>query len=180
MAFILGATMWERSGQAGASSAALTKLTFGMPTTPRNLVHIGPWVAKEQGFFVEEELDVEITTFEGGIYVIRNVVNGALDARGGAGSGAIISAAKKAGIKTIYAPAPRFSSTLTVRSNIKTLQDLKGKKFGVQEIGGFAGVLNCMVVEKSGIKPQEGTFVSLASTDLPPLLPGPHDTALLP
>ena len=47
MAFILGATMWERSGQAGASSAALTKLAFGMPTTPPNLVHIGPWVAKE-------------------------------------------------------------------------------------------------------------------------------------
>jgi len=179
MAFILGATMWERSGQAGAPTAALTKLTFGMPTTPPNLVHIGPWVAKEQGFFVEEGLDVEITTFEGGIYVIRNVVNGALDAGGGAGSGAIISAAKKAGIKAIYAPAPRFSSTLTVRSNIKTLQDLKGKKFGVQEIGGFADVLSRMVLQKAGIKPEEVTFVPIASADVPPLLAGQIDTAVL-
>src|SRR5947199_9959923 len=99
MAFILGATMWERSGQAGAPTAALTKLTFGMPTTPPNLVHIGPWVAKEQGFFVEEGLDLEMTTFEGGIYVIRKGVKGALDAGGVAASGTIISAGKETAIK---------------------------------------------------------------------------------
>jgi NitT/TauT family transport system substrate-binding protein len=179
MLVILGAAIFERAAQAGEATAPLTKVTFGAPTTPPNLVHITPWVAKEQGFFVEEGLDVEITTFEGGVYVIRNVVSGSLDARGGAGAAAIVSAAKKAGIKAIYAPAPRFSSTLTVRSNIKTLQDLKGKKFGVQEIGGFADVLSRMVLAKAGIKPDEVTFVPIASADVPPLLAGQIDTAVL-
>ena len=50
MAFILGATMWERSGQAGAPTAALTKLTFGMPTTPPNLVHIGHGWQRSRAF----------------------------------------------------------------------------------------------------------------------------------
>jgi len=179
MVLILGAAISGRAAQAGDATAPLTKLTFGAPTTPPNLVHITPWVAKEQGFFVEEGLDVEITTFEGGVYVIRNVVSGSLDAGGGAGAAAIVSAAKKAGIKGIYAPAPRFSSTLTVRSNIKTLQDLKGKKFGVQEIGGFADVLSRMVLAKAGIKPEEVTFVPIASADVPPLLAGQIDTAVL-
>ncbi len=179
MAVIVGAAIWGTAAQAGETNAPLTKLNFGAPTTPPNLVHITPWVAKEQGFFVEEGLDVEITTFEGGVYVIRNVVSGSLDAGAGAGAAAIISAAKKAGIKAIYAPAPRFSSTLTVRSNIKTLQDLKGKKFGVQEIGGFADVLSRMVLQKAGIKPDEVTFVPIASADVPPLLAGQIDTAVL-
>jgi NitT/TauT family transport system substrate-binding protein len=179
MVLIFGVALWGRAAQAGEAKPPLTKMTFGAPTTPPNLVHITPWVAKEQGFFAEEGLDVEITTFEGGIYVIRNVVNGSLDAGGGAGAGAIVSAAKKAGIKAIYSPAPRFGSTLTVRSNIKTLQDLKGKKFGVQEVGGFADILSRMVLAKAGIKPNEVTFVPIASADVPPLLAGQIDTAVL-
>jgi ABC-type nitrate/sulfonate/bicarbonate transport system substrate-binding protein len=154
-------------------------MTLGMPTTPPNLVHIVPWVAKEQGFFADEGLDVEITTFEGGIYVIRNVVSGGLDAGAGVGASVAVSVAKKAGIKAIFGSAPRFASTMTVRSNIKTLQDLKGKKIGVQEIGGFADVLSRMVLAKAGIKPEEVTFIPIASADVPPLLAGAIDTAVL-
>src|SRR5215470_391953 len=137
VAVILGAAIFGRAVQAGEATAPLTKLTFGAPTTPPNLVHITPWVAKEQGFFVEEGLDVEITTFEGGVYVIRNVVSGSLDAGGGAGAAAIVSAAKKAGIKAIYAPPPRSSSPLTVRPKIKPLQAPKGKKSGARKLVGL-------------------------------------------
>jgi NitT/TauT family transport system substrate-binding protein len=175
----LGAAMCGSISQAHGASASLGKLSFGAPTTPPNLVHITPWVAKEQGFFTDEGLDVEISTFEGGIYVYRNIVGGGLDAGAGAGAAAVISAAKKAGFKAIYAPAPKFSSTLTVRGDIKTLQDLKGKKIGVQEIGGFADVLSRMVLAKAGIKPDEVSFVPIASADVPPLLAGQIDTAVL-
>lgn len=168
-----GAILW------GGPVSAASKLTLGMPTTPPNMVHIAPWVAKEQGFFAEEGLDVEIPTFEGGIYVIRNVVSGGLDAGGGAGASVAVSVARKAGIKAIYSLAPRFASTMTVRSNIKTLQDLRGKRFGVQEIGGFADILSRMVLRKAGIKPEEVTFVPIASADVPPLLAGAIDTAIL-
>jgi NitT/TauT family transport system substrate-binding protein len=178
MALFAASAIWGTPAQPGEAKS-LTKFTFGAPTTPPNLVHITPWVAKEQGFFVEEGLDVEIITFEGGVYVIRNVVNGSLDAGGGAGAAAIVSAARKAGIKAVYAPAPKFSSTLTARSNIKTLQDLRGKRFGVQEIGGFADVLSRMVLQKAGIKPDEVFFVPIASADVPPLVAGQIDTAVL-
>jgi ABC-type nitrate/sulfonate/bicarbonate transport system substrate-binding protein len=164
----------------GGWAAAATKVTFGAPTTPPNLVHISPWVAKEQGFFAEEGLDVEITTFEGGVYVIRNVVSGGIDAGGGAGPSVAVSVARKAGLKAIYASAPRYASTLTVRSTkIKSLEDLKGKKLGVQEVGGFADILTRMVLRHAKIKPEEVTFVPIASADVPPLVAGAIDTAIL-
>ena len=169
------AALWARPGL----TAGPIKVKFGMPTTPPNLVHVTPWVAQEQGFFKEEGLDVEISTFEGGIYVIRNVVSGALDAGPGAGASVAVSVARKAGIKAIYGMAPRFASTMTVRSNIRTLEDIKGKKIGVQEIGGFADILSRMVLRKAGIKPDEVTFVPIASADVPPLLAGAIDTAIL-
>jgi NitT/TauT family transport system substrate-binding protein len=172
---LVGAGLWVYPGPA----APATKLTFGMPTTPPNMIHISPWVAQEQGLFKEEGLDVEISTFEGGIYVIRNVVSGSLDAGAGAGGSVAVSIARKAGIKGIYGLVPRFGSTMTVRSNIKTLQDLKGKKIGVQEVGGFADILSRMVLRKAGLKPEEVTFVPIASADVPPLLAGAIDTAIL-
>jgi ABC-type nitrate/sulfonate/bicarbonate transport system substrate-binding protein len=77
---VLGGIAFWLSAAPLSLAATATKLTLGMPTTPPNLVHIVPWVAKEQGLFADEGLDVEITTFEGGVYVIRNVVSGGLDA----------------------------------------------------------------------------------------------------
>jgi ABC-type nitrate/sulfonate/bicarbonate transport system substrate-binding protein len=174
-----GATLCVSLGSAEGASTPLTKISFGMPATPPNVVHITPWVAKEQGFFAEEGLDVEINTFEGGIYVYRNVVGGGLDAGVGAGAAAVVSAGKKAGFKAIYSPAPKFSATLAARGNVKTLQELKGKNVGVQEIGGFADVLTRMVLAKAGIKPDEVHFVPIASADVPPLLAGQIDTAIL-
>lgn len=159
--------------------ASATTLTFGMPTTPPNMVHLSPWVAMEQGFFKQEGLDVEISTFEGGIYVVRNVVSGSLDAGAGAGASVAVSVAKKAGVKAIYGLAPRFASTMTVRSEVKNLQDLKGKKIGVQEVGGFADILSRMVLRKAGLKPEDVNFVPIASADVPPLLAGAIDTAIL-
>lgn len=161
-------------------AAAATKIRFGAPTTPPNMVHLTPWVAKEQGFFADEGLDVEITTFEGGVYVIRNVVSGGIDAGGGAGASVAVSVARKAGLKAIMSTAPKFASTMTVRSTtIKALQDLKGKKLGVQEIGGFADILSRMVLRQANLKPEDVTFVPITSADVPPLVAGAIDTAIL-
>jgi len=167
------------AGLAPAAAQPAVKLKLGMPTTPPNLVHITPWVAREQGFFAQEGLDVEIVTFEGGVYVVRNVVSGALDAGAGAGASVAVSVARKAGVRAILGMAPRFGSTMTVRATIRTLEDLRGKKLGVQEVGGFADVLSRMVLRRAGIKPEEVTFVPIASADVPPLVAGAIDTAIL-
>ena len=174
---LVAAALWNIPGD---SAGAATKVSFGNPTTPPNLIHIPPWVAKEQGFFAEEGLDVELVTFEGGVYAIRNVVSGATDVGTGAGASVAVSVARKAGIKVIHGMTPKFGSTMTVRSTlIKNLQDLKGKKLGVQEVGGFADILTRMVLRKANIKPEEVTFVAIASADVPPLVAGAIDTAIL-
>jgi ABC-type nitrate/sulfonate/bicarbonate transport system substrate-binding protein len=57
LALVLAGIGFWASSASLSFAASPTKLSLGMPTTPPNLVHIGPWVAKEQGFFTEEGLE---------------------------------------------------------------------------------------------------------------------------
>ena len=47
------------------------KVTFGVPVTPPNVIHISPYVAKDMGFFTQQGIDVDIVTFEGGVGTLR-------------------------------------------------------------------------------------------------------------
>jgi len=55
------------------------KVVFGVPVTPPNVVHIPPYIAKELGFFAENNIEVELVTFEGGTQTLRGSVAGGLD-----------------------------------------------------------------------------------------------------
>jgi NitT/TauT family transport system substrate-binding protein len=66
-----------------------------------------------------------------------------------------------------------------VRGNIKTMEDLKGKRIGVQEPGGFSDILSRSVLRSAKIDPKEVNFVSIASEDVPALVANQVDTAIL-
>src|SRR5678815_5463218 len=70
------------------------KVVFGVPVTPPNVVHIPPYVAKELGFFAENNIDVEFVTFEGGTQTLRGSVAGGLDITGTSSDPALIAAAR--------------------------------------------------------------------------------------
>ena len=66
-----------------------------------------------------------------------------------------------------------------VRDNIKTMEDLKGKRIGIQEPGGFSDILSRAVLRAAKIDPKEVNFVSIASEDVPALVADQVDTAIL-
>ena len=68
---------------------------------------------------------------------------------------------------------------MVVSKGIKTLADLKGKRIGIQEPGGFADVLARGVLRYAKIDPKEVHFVSIATEDVPALIAGQVDGAML-
>ena len=52
---------------------------------------------------------------------------------------------------------------MVVRADIKSLSDLKGKRIGIQEPGGFADILSRSVLRAAKIDPKEVNFVTIAS-----------------
>ena len=68
---------------------------------------------------------------------------------------------------------------MVVNANIKTMADLKGKRIGIQEPGGFADVLARGVLRAAKIDPKDVHFVSIATEDVPALVANQVDTAML-
>jgi len=161
----------------GAQSAM--KLSVGMPTNPPNIVHMPMYVARDLGLFKAEGLDVEILSFEGGVKSYRAMVSGDVDVGVGSGAFSIVGRGRGAPTKLILANAPKLEVTMVGQGNIKNLADLKGRKIGIQQPGGFAWVLSMMVLRKAKLKKTDVDFVSILSEDVPPLVAGHIDTAIL-
>ena len=127
---------------AAPTAVQMRKLTLGVPVTPPNMVHLAPYVAQEQGFFRDVGLDVEFKNFEGGVQSLRGSIAGGLDVAGTSSDPIIAAAARKVGVKAIGTYAPKLSVVMTAQDDIHAPADLKGRKVGIQEVGGFNEVMS--------------------------------------
>ena len=161
----------------GAALAQNNKLIVAMPTTPPNVVHMPVLIAKELGLY--KGIEVSTIQLEGGVFTYRATVAGSADVALAGGAFAIVGKAKGAPTKLILANAPKLEASMVVNKDIKTLADIKGKRIGIQEPGGFADVLSRGVLRAAKIDVKDVNFVSIASEDVPALVAGQVDTAIL-
>jgi ABC-type nitrate/sulfonate/bicarbonate transport system substrate-binding protein len=162
----------------GAASAQ-QKITIGIPTSPPGVVHMPVIVAKELGLYKKAGLDVDIVSLGDGVKVYRALLAGNIDLGLTPGAPTIIGRANGATVKAVSANLPKLEASLIVRADIKTMADLKGKRIGIQEPGGFADLLSRSVLRAAKIDPKEVNFVSIASEDVPALVANQVDTAIL-
>ena len=162
-----------------AAAHAQQSVTVGIPTSPPNIVHMPVIVAKELGLYKKAGLDVDIVSLGDGVKVYRAILAGNIDFGLTPGAPTIIGRSNGAAVKALSANLPKFEASMVVRSNIKTLADLKGKRIGIQEPGGFADLLSRSVLRAAKIDPKEVNFVTIASEDVPALVADQVDTAIL-
>ena len=185
-----GATGGGTSAPATSAAATATavakatctakKVTIAVPVTPPNVVHLTPYVADAFGYFKDENLTVELIKFDGGVGSLRASASGAIDLAGPSSEPVIDGIANGADVKIVYSYAPNVDVAFAVGPNIKTMADLKGKKLGVQEPGGFADVMTRIVLKKAGIDPKDVTFVTTTTAGrVQQLAIGATDTAVL-
>jgi ABC-type nitrate/sulfonate/bicarbonate transport system substrate-binding protein len=158
---------------------AQNQLIVAMPTTPPNIVHMPVHIANDLGLFKKEGLDIKVVELAGGVFTYRAMVAGSADVASASGPFSIVGRAKGASTKMILANMPKLEASMVVNKDIRTLADLKGKRIGIQEPGGFADVLARGVLRAAKIDPKEVSFVSIATEDVPALVAGQVDTAIL-
>ncbi|MEX2128650.1 MAG: ABC transporter substrate-binding protein [Xanthobacteraceae bacterium] len=155
------------------------KLTVAMPTTPPNIVHMPMHIANDLGLFKKYGLEVKVIELAGGVFTFRAVVAGSADVASAPGPFASVARAKGSATKMVVANMPKLEASMVVNQNVKTMADLKGKRIGIQEPGGFADTLARGVLRAAKIDPKEVSFVSIATEDVPALVTGQIDTAML-
>jgi NitT/TauT family transport system substrate-binding protein len=163
-----------------AEAQTKRKVVFGVPVTPPNVVHIPPYIAKEMGFFAEQNIEPEFVTFEGGTQTLRGSVAGGLDITGTSSDPAIIAAARGAGTKVLGTYSHKLSQSMAVQGDIKSCKDLKGRKIGIQEVGAFNEVMSRAVLASCGLTPKDVQYVNVSTKGrVAGLLANQIDTAIL-
>jgi ABC-type nitrate/sulfonate/bicarbonate transport system substrate-binding protein len=169
----LAAALLAAPGAANAQA----ELVVAMPTSPPNIVHMPVHIAKDLGLF--KGVTVKTIELEGGVKTYRAMVAGNADIASAPGPFSIVGRAKGAPTKAILANMPKLEASMIVHNNIKTMADLKGKRIGIQQPGGFADILSKGVLRAAKIDVKDVHFVSIASEDVPALVANQVDTAIL-
>lgn len=151
------------TAQAQGTAKPVRHLVYGSPVTPPNMVHLAPYVAQEMGFFKEVGLDVEFKSFEGGIGAFRGMISGGLDVAGTSSDALFAAVQQGVAVHAIGTYAPKLSVVMVGTPDVKSVADLKGKKMGMQEVGGFADVMNQLLLGSAGLKKSDVTSISVTT-----------------
>jgi NitT/TauT family transport system substrate-binding protein len=161
------------------AAATAEDLTVGLPTSPPNIVHMPVVIANALGLYKKEGINVKIIALDGGVKVFRAMLAGNLDVGMSPGAVSIVARAKGSPTRDILANSNKFEASMVVRDNVKTMADLKGKRIGIQQPGGFADINSRAVLRAAKIDPKDVSFVTIATEDVPALVANQVDTAIL-
>ena len=146
---------------ASASAKEFTPVTIRLafPTGVTSFANSDVVVADELGFFKDLGLTIETTNLKAGGDAVKGVVSNSFDI-GGASIEPVINAfAGGATLKIIASYTDRLEVDMVTPSSIKTVEDLKGKNLGVQEVGSFREVMTRMVLESADLTQADVSYL---------------------
>ena len=121
------------------------------------------WTAKEMGFYAKHGLDVEILLLVGAPLAVNAMVSGETPIVHAGASAVVTSNLQGSGAVLVAGGANRFPYVLFVTDEIKRVEDLRGKKFGVSRIGSADNAAAITVLNRFGIKETDVTYVQAGS-----------------
>lgn len=131
-------------------SQELTKLTF--PYGPLGLNSL-PWVvAKELRLFEKNGLDVDMVYVGASAVIVQSMLSGSANMAGFGGPAVITNVLRGGDIIQVAAMAPYFTQSLLVRSDIRDLKSLQGKKIGITRFGSVTDFALRTLIERHGLK----------------------------
>ncbi len=121
------------------------------------------WTAKEAGFYAKHGLDVELVLLVGAPLAVTAMLAGETPIIHTGASAVITSNLTGSGAVLIAGSVNRFPYVLFVTDEIKRVEDLKGKKFGVSRIGSADNAAAQTVLERYGLKTDDVGYVTIGS-----------------
>jgi ABC-type nitrate/sulfonate/bicarbonate transport system substrate-binding protein len=117
---------------------------------------VGPmWVGIEKGTFKKYGLDVRLVQLRSGALSMATLSSGQVQYNYGSPGNALSAAAGGMKIHCVASPVQKIPRELVARKEIRTLEDLRGKTFGVQSIGGGFWLQTMIALDQLGIDPEK-------------------------
>jgi ABC-type nitrate/sulfonate/bicarbonate transport system substrate-binding protein len=119
------------------------------------------WTAQEKGFFSRHNLQPELIFIASSAAGVPALIAGEMAIFSGSPETAAQAAAGGADL-VIIASAEPTQYKLIVQPNIRSVQDLKGKRVGIDRIGGSSYYATRRMLEKLGLKPSDVELLAIS------------------
>jgi ABC-type nitrate/sulfonate/bicarbonate transport system substrate-binding protein len=117
---------------------------------------VGPmWVGIERGTFRKYGLDVRLVQLRNGSLSMATLSSGQVQYNYGSPGNALSAAVGGMKIQCVASPVQKIPRELIARKDIRSLDDLRGKTFGVQSIGGGFWLQTMIALDQLGIDPEK-------------------------
>ena len=123
------------------------------------------WAPRERGFFSKYGFDVEPLFVRGAPTLVAAMASNEIEIGYTGGTAVIGAVASGSDLKVLSALTNRVTYDLVTRPGIKSPEDLRGKKFGVQSIGGTVWMGAILALEHLGLDPDRDKINIIAAGD---------------
>ena len=142
------------------------------------------WVGVEKGLFNKYGLDARMLQIRSGPLVMATLASGSVQLMWGSPSSVLGAVAAGLRVSCVATPINRLPWELVVRKEIKSFDELRGRIFGVQSIGGGFWLNTMLALENLGLDPEKYQLSMRIIGDVPTvtqaLIAGNIDAAVLP
>ena len=121
----------------------------------------GTWVARGEGLFRKNGLEVELVHIASTSRAIQTLLADELAYTYMDGRTAVQATLKGADVAIVVGVANRLLFSFMARSEIKTFNDLKGKKIGITRLGSSTHSVTLWVMNRFGLKPDDYQLMQL-------------------
>ncbi len=118
-----------------------------------------PFVSKQLGLFNKHNADVELVAFQGGTQLVQAMLSGEMPL--GLIDGPPILAANLAGANLVFIAGNvnTFPYNIVSKSEIRSAQDLKGKKIGISRFGSASDTSARLALEREQLRPDRDVTI---------------------
>jgi NitT/TauT family transport system substrate-binding protein len=146
-----------------ARVGAQTKINIGVAAmSPRTIPLI---IAQEQGLFAKHGLEARIVLIRGAPTLVASLISGDLEVGYTGGPAVIGAAAQGIYLRILSSISSRLTHTLIANPSIKNAEQLRGKRMGIQSIGGSTWMHTMLALEHLGLDPKRDNVSLLVIGD---------------
>lgn len=132
---------------------AQEKIRIGVPLFPT--VSYPVFIAHDKGFFERNGLKAEIIRINSEPTTYQALISGDIDATSGAPTGLVQSNIQGVPVVSLGSWDNLVSYTMATREKIDDLSQLRGKKIGVNRLGGKSSLVLRVMLEDAGLNPMK-------------------------
>jgi ABC-type nitrate/sulfonate/bicarbonate transport system substrate-binding protein len=143
--------------------SAQTKITIGYAAVSPRTTPL--YIAQEQGIFAKYGLDAKIVLFRGAPTLVASLISGEMEVGYTGGTSVVGAAGQGNYLRILSSISSTLTHTMMAHPSIKGVEELRGKRFGIQNMGSSTWMHTMLALEYVGLEPKRDNINILSIGD---------------